>query len=95
MPFTVLWHLEGRAAFLFENVNGVVLPREGSGEVLRTVVIDEIHRGRLLILDLGRSDDPAEGIILFAEIARQGAIVMTAPALFLKDLFTSPSPRWP
>lgn len=29
------------------------------------------------------------------EIKKTGAIMMTAPALFLKDLFTSPSPRWP
>ena len=53
LPFTVLGHFEGRTAFLPEDVNGVVLLGEGSGKILRTIVVDEIQRGGLLVLDTG------------------------------------------
>ena len=74
MPFTVLRHLEGRAAFLFENVNGVILTGVGSGEVLRTVIVDQVERSRFAVFYLGRGDYPAIGLVLLTEIAGQRAI---------------------
>ena len=74
LPLAVLGHFEGGAFLLFQDIGGIVLHGEGGGEVLRAVIIDQVEAGRIVVLYLGRGDDPAEGVVLLAEIARQHAI---------------------
>ena len=74
LPLAVLGHLEGGATFLLEDIGGVVLQGEGGGEVFGAVIVDEGEGGRLVVLDLCRGDDPAEGVVFLAEIAWQRAV---------------------
>ena len=53
-----------------KDIDGVVLLGKGGCQVLRAVIVDEGYSGGLSRY-LCRGDDPAEGVVVLAKIARQ------------------------
>ena len=82
LPLAVLGYLEGGAFLLLKNIGGVVLLGEGGGEVFGAVVVDE-GEGSRLPLDFSSSDDPAEGVVLLAEIAWERAVEFLSRHLYI------------
>jgi len=74
LPPSVARYLQRAAVQVLQLVDGVVLLGELGFEVLAAVVVDERHYGCVVVLQLGRGDDPAEGVALLAQISRQFAV---------------------
>ena len=73
-----MWHFDGAASTLLQDVSGVILSFQGSGQVLAAEVVDELHEGLLFAFDLARRDDPAERSSLLAQIAWQFSVKLLA-----------------
>ena len=82
LPLVVLRYFERGAFLLLEDVGGVVMQGEGGGEVFGAVVVDE-GEGSRLPLDFSSSDDPAEGVVLLAEIAWERAVEFLSRHLYI------------
>lgn len=70
LPLAVLGNLQRGPSLLFEGEDGVVLLGEGGCQVFGAIVVDQLQAGPLAA-DLCRGDDPAEAVVLLAQIARE------------------------
>lgn len=79
LPFAVVGHLQCAAVYLLQHIDGVALGLERGCQVFAAVVVDHLQRGRLaFVINLCGGDQPAEGVVLLGEIARQLAIEFLA-----------------
>ena len=74
LPLALGGYLDGVACALAQDVDRVVLAREGGREVFAAKVVDELQRGFVVVFHLTGGDDPAEGVVFLAQKAGEVAV---------------------
>ena len=74
LPFPVFGNFQRTATCLFQQVGGVTLQGEGSGEIFAAKIVDHRHDNLSASFFLDRCDRPAERIVFLSEIARKFTI---------------------